>query len=163
MAANTAAPVAIWTAPSRGWAAELLLLIAVVAQAFCGMASMTANSRMLYAFSRDGAVPGHSSGTASTHGRGRPRTASGSASSSPSSWRIPSLWSGVAYAAVTSIATIGLYIAYVLPTLLRRLQGKAWVGRPVVASAAGAPSSAGSGIVWVAFISVLFMLPKVGR
>ena len=39
--------------------AELLLLIAVVAQAFCGMASVAANSRMLFAFSRDGAVPGH--------------------------------------------------------------------------------------------------------
>ena len=27
-------------------------------QFFCGMASVTSNSRMLYAFSRDGAVPG---------------------------------------------------------------------------------------------------------
>ena len=35
-----------------------LLFIAVVAQFFCGMASVTANSRMAYAFSRDGALPG---------------------------------------------------------------------------------------------------------
>jgi amino acid transporter len=28
-------------------------------QFFCGLASVTSNSRMLYAFSRDGAVPGH--------------------------------------------------------------------------------------------------------
>src|SRR5499425_1147015 len=37
---------------------KLLLLIAIVAQLFCGMSSVTANSRMIYAFSRDGAVPG---------------------------------------------------------------------------------------------------------
>jgi amino acid transporter len=36
---------------------KLLLLIAIGAQLFCGMASITANSRMIYAFSRDGALP----------------------------------------------------------------------------------------------------------
>ena len=38
--------------------AELLLLIVIGAQLFCGMSSVTANSRMIYAFSRDGALPG---------------------------------------------------------------------------------------------------------
>src|SRR5579859_923036 len=33
---------------------KLLLLIAIGAQLFCGMSSVTANSRMIYAFSRDG-------------------------------------------------------------------------------------------------------------
>ena len=37
---------------------EFLLFICVVAQFFCGMASVTANSRMTFAFSRDGALPG---------------------------------------------------------------------------------------------------------
>ena len=35
----------------------LLILVVIVAQFFCGMSSITANSRMVYAFSRDGAVP----------------------------------------------------------------------------------------------------------
>ena len=35
----------------------LLILVVIVAQFFCGMSSITANSRMIYAFSRDGAVP----------------------------------------------------------------------------------------------------------
>ncbi len=69
--------------------AEFLLIIAFMAQAYCGMASVTANSRMLYAFSRDGAVPGHRSGTGSTPAPGRRPTASGSASCSPSSWPSP--------------------------------------------------------------------------
>jgi amino acid transporter len=36
---------------------EILVLVVIGAQFFCGIASITANSRMIYAFSRDGAVP----------------------------------------------------------------------------------------------------------
>ena len=43
---------------SQNWA-EALLFICVVAQFFCVTASLTSASRMLFAFSRDGAVPGH--------------------------------------------------------------------------------------------------------
>ena len=58
LAAGANAVVYIWnTALGPAWA-ELLLLVAVVAQFFCGTASVTAASRMLFAFSRDGAVPG---------------------------------------------------------------------------------------------------------
>jgi amino acid transporter len=39
-------------------AAKFLVFIAIVGQFFCGLASVTANSRMIYAFSRDGALPG---------------------------------------------------------------------------------------------------------
>ena len=37
----------------------LLFAVIAVAQFFCGMSSITSNSRMIYAFSRDGAVPFH--------------------------------------------------------------------------------------------------------
>ncbi|TML69079.1 MAG: amino acid permease [Actinobacteria bacterium] len=48
----------IWqTSMSTHWA-EILLFIAVVAQMFCLTASVTSASRMMFAFSRDGAVPG---------------------------------------------------------------------------------------------------------
>src|SRR5437868_7132447 len=39
--------------------AEVMLFITVMAQFYCGMASITSASRMMYAFSRDRAVPGH--------------------------------------------------------------------------------------------------------
>ena len=42
---------------ARAWV-KLVLIIAVVGQLFCGMSCMTSASRMMYAFSRDGAVPG---------------------------------------------------------------------------------------------------------
>ena len=149
----------IWTDAIGRHGAELLLVIAFMAQAYCGMASVTANSRMLYAFSRDGAVPGHK-----LWHRINPRTRT------PTNgiWfcvvfafllAVPSLWSGVAYGAVTSIATIGLYIAYVLPTLLRRLQGADFkAGRWSLGR--WSPLVGWVGIIWVAFIAVLFMLPE---
>ncbi len=44
--------------PSGATTAKVLLLVVIGAQLFCGMSSVTANSRMIYAFSRDGALPG---------------------------------------------------------------------------------------------------------
>ena len=50
----------IWAeSMSQSWA-EALLFICVVAQFFCLTASVTSASRMMFAFSRDRAVPGHS-------------------------------------------------------------------------------------------------------
>jgi amino acid transporter len=43
---------------SQNWS-EALLFIVVVAQFFCLTASVTSASRMMFAFSRDRAVPGH--------------------------------------------------------------------------------------------------------
>ena len=49
----------IWaTSMSQNWS-DALLFICVVAQFFCVTASTTSASRMMFAFSRDGAVPGH--------------------------------------------------------------------------------------------------------
>jgi hypothetical protein len=64
----------------------------------------------------------------------------------------------IAYAAVTSIATIGLYIAYAIPIFLRLRLGDAWepgewnLGRwyKVIGWTA---------VIWVGFISVLFIMP----
>jgi amino acid transporter len=53
------AVIYIWsTALGQVWAELLLFVAVVVAQFFCGTASLTAASRMLFAFSRDRAVPG---------------------------------------------------------------------------------------------------------
>ena len=59
VAAGSDAVVYIWQASmSQNWA-ELLLFICCIAQLFCLTASVTSASRMMFAFSRDGAVPGH--------------------------------------------------------------------------------------------------------
>src|SRR3954451_17231436 len=49
----------IWTDSMGTKWAEFCIFIAVIAQCFCTIASTTSASRMMFAFSRDRAVPGH--------------------------------------------------------------------------------------------------------
>lgn len=134
----------------------LLFAAAVGAQFFCGMSSITTNSRMIYAFSRDGAVPFSQVWHRLNSGR-TPRNAIILAAVGAFILAVPTVFNFVAYVAITSIAVIGLYISYVLPILLRLLAKNfqrgpwhlgAW-SRPIGVIA----------VVWVVFISVLFMLP----
>jgi len=139
---------------------KLLLLIAIGAQLFCGMASVTANSRMIYAFSRDGALPA-SSFWHRINGRTRtPTNAIWLAAGGAFVLGLPYLFNATAYAAVTSIAVIGLYIAYVLPTFLRLRQGDAFEHGPWHLGRWSRPVGIVA-VLWVAFITVLFMLPTV--
>jgi amino acid permease (GABA permease) len=151
-------PVQIWIDAIGRHGGEWLLVVAMVAQAYCGMASVTANSRMIYAFSRDGAIPGSSFWH---HINPRTRTPSRAvyfAVVFAFILAIPSMWSSVAYGAVISISVIGLYIAYIIPTLLRRLAGDAFTPGPWNL---GRWSSLVGwiGIIWVGIITVLFVLP----
>ena len=137
----------------------LMLFIAAVAQFFCGMASVTANSRMSFAFSRDNALPG-----SRVWSKVNPRTHT----PTNSIWlcvtgsivlALPALWSLTAYFAVTSIAVIGLYIAYVTPVMLRRLRGEDF--QPGRWNLGKWSSPIGwIAVVWVIFIVILFMLPQ---
>ena len=137
----------------------LLVLVVIVAQFFCGMSSITANSRMIYAFSRDGAVPfSNYWHHVSKRSRVPVRTA----------WfgavgafilASPYMFNTAAYAAVTSIAVIGLYIAYLTPVFLRRINGKAFTPGPWVLGGYGAIIG-WIAIVWVVFIVILLMLPQ---
>ncbi len=134
-----------------------LLFIAAVAQFFCGMASVTANSRMSYAFSRDNALPG-----SRLWAQVNPRTST----PTNSIWLCvvcsiilasPALFSTTAYLAVTSIAVIGLYIAYVVPVYLRRRNPDFTPGRWNLGR--WSAIIGWIAVVWVVFIVVLFMLP----
>jgi amino acid permease (GABA permease) len=139
--------------------AKFLLFIVCGAQFFCGMASVTANSRMSFAFSRDNAIPGSKRWAKVNPRTGTPTNSIWLCVGCSIVLALPAIWSFTAYAAVTSIAVIGLYIAYVTPVLLRRLnknfsRGPWHLGRwsGVVGWIA---------IVWVAFICILFVLPPV--
>src|SRR3954468_10591741 len=110
--------------------AKVLLLVVIGAQLFCGMSSVTANSRMIYAFSRDGALPGSSFWHRVNKRTRTPTNAVWLAAAGAFVLGLPYLWNSTAYFAVTSIAVIGLYIAYVLPTFLRLRQGENFVPGP---------------------------------
>ena len=119
--------------------AIFVLLIVIGAQFFCGMASVTANSRMIYAFSRDGAVPGHKWWHAINKRTRTPTNAIWLAV--VLAWLLvaPAYWYGsiVAYYAVTAIGVIGLYIAYVIPTFLRLRAKEAFKPGPWTLGAKG--------------------------
>jgi amino acid transporter len=158
MEAGGNAVVYIWTeATNEAWA-EFMLVIAVGAQLFCGTASVTSASRMMFAFSRDGAVPFH---------RVWRRVASNRAPVNAviaicvSSWAlmIPTLVNGVlGYTVGTSIAVIGLYIAFGLPIILRIRAGKRF--EPGVWSLGGHYKWISTiAVVWITAVCVLFLLP----
>jgi amino acid transporter len=148
----------IWeTSMSTTWA-EILLTVAVVAQMFCLTASVTSASRMMYAFSRDRAVPGHQLWRRISSQR-VPVFAVAAIGVLAWALMLPTLWNAVVgYLVGTSIAVIGLYIAFGIPVFLR------W--------RAGASFERGAwhlgerykwidplAIGWIALICILFMLP----
>ena len=143
--------------------AKLVLDVSTVGQLFCGMGCVAAASRMVFAFSRDGAVPGHSLWRRLNKHQ-------------TPTWSvlfvvvlallitIPALFGNkaglpVAFFAVTSITTIGLYIAYILPVFLRwrmgdRFEPGVWnLGKHYRWINAIA-------IVWVVLCVIIFCLPS---
>jgi amino acid permease (GABA permease) len=136
---------------------EFLLFICVVAQFFCGMASVTANSRMTYAFSRDGALPLSRLWRRVNARTGTPTNSIWLCVVCSTILVVPSLWSTTTYLAATSIAVIGLYIAYVAPVFLRLRNAGFERGPWHLGRWSGLIGW--TAIVWVVIICVLFMLP----
>lgn len=139
--------------------AKFLLFIVCIAQFFCGMASVTANSRMSYAFSRDKALPGSRLWATVNPRTGTPTNSIWLCVTLSVLLAAPALISTTAYFAVTSIAVIGLYIAYVIPVLLRRLNREFTPGPWNLGRFSGIVGWVA--VVWVVIICVLFVLPPV--
>jgi amino acid transporter len=145
---------------SKKWA-EFLLIIACVAQFFCGAASVTAASRMMFAFSRDGAVPGGRFWRRVSTRTRVPVYAVCAIAVLAWALMLPTLANGaIGYLVGTSNAVIGLYIAYGVPIYLRWRAGDsfepgAWtLGRhykwinPLA-------------VAWIILIVILFLMPTV--
>jgi amino acid transporter len=138
-------------------AAFVIFGLILVAQFFCGMSSVTANSRMIYAFSRDGAVPG-SSIWHSLNRRRIPANAVVLAGVAAFVLGIPVLWNSVVFTALVSLSVIAIYIAYVMPTFTRLLSRNFTPG-PWNLGAWSKPIG-WVAVLWVVFITVLFVLPQ---
>jgi amino acid transporter len=115
-------------------AAKGVILISTIGQLFCGMACVTSASRMTFAFSRDGAIPGHRLWRR-LGANGTPTYAVLFVCLFALIVTIPAYFpnaSGapVAFFAVTSISVIGLYIAYTIPVFLRWRMGEAFKAGP---------------------------------
>ncbi|HEX8714405.1 MAG TPA: amino acid permease [Solirubrobacteraceae bacterium] len=119
--------IAIFESALSSAAAKAVILISTIGQLFCGMACVTSASRMTFAFSRDGAVPGHNL----WRRLGKNRTPTWSVFFvclfamiiTVPAYFPNKLGTPVAFLAVTSISVIGLYIAYTIPVFLRWRMG----------------------------------------
>ncbi|KAL2186971.1 amino acid transporter [Thermothelomyces heterothallicus CBS 203.75] len=124
----------------------------------CGLFSMTSNSRMMYAFARDGGIHPFFS---KVDDRFRsPTRAVWLAATLAFILALPSLGSEVAFSAATSIATIGLYISYGLPVLIGLICHKSFVAMkgPFDLGVLSRPVAAAT-CLWIGFITVVFCLP----
>ncbi|XP_010279387.1 PREDICTED: amino-acid permease BAT1 homolog isoform X1 [Nelumbo nucifera] len=137
-----------------------IICLGVIALAifFCGMSSVTSNSRMAYAFSRDGAMP-FSSLWHQVNKQEVPINAVWLSVFISFCMALTSLGSLVAFQAMVSIATIGLYIAYALPIFFRvTLVHKSFVPGPFNLGRYGILVG-WIAVLWVATITILFSLP----
>lgn len=135
---------------------DRLVWVAMAAMWFCGLASVTSNSRMLYAFARDGGTP-----FAKELARVSPR------------WSSPhvAVWVSVvaaagvaafaqALAAMTALSTLALYASYVLPivyAVIARADGRLQRGPFTLGRWSRAVNLVA--IAWVAVVTVLFVIP----
>jgi amino acid transporter len=145
---------------------KAVLLISSIGQLFCGMACLTSASRMCYAFSRDGAIPGSRIWSRVNQKR-IPFNAvifmAVCAGIITIPAYVPTTVEGVgpvpiAFYAVVSIAVIGLYVAYVIPIYLRWRNADRFSPGPWTNGAKYRWMNPFA-TVWVALITVIFILP----
>src|SRR5262245_1625195 len=152
---------------------RVVLWVVTMAMWFCGLSCVTSTSRMIFAFARDHGLP--LSRVWNRVSRRYRTPAAGVWLAAALAFFLPCLIFALVavfpkrldfsklYPAVTGVSTLGLYLSYGIPLLLKLLairQG-VWTVR------ANGPWSLGSwslpvnvvALVWIAFISVLFVLP----
>jgi amino acid transporter len=148
----------IWQQSLGNAWAEFLLFVVVAAQFFCDNADVTASSRILWALSRDKAVPFHNQ-VRKLNRWGAPAVAVWTIVIFDILWMVPTFWNAtIGYLVATSISVIALYGAYAMPIFLRLRQGSRftagdwnlgkhykWLG--------------GLALAWITIITILFIMP----
>jgi amino acid transporter len=162
--AGTYPVLGLFTSALTSSAAKAVILISVVGQLFCGMACVTSASRMVFAFSRDGAIPGHNLWRRLGSNR-TPTYAVLFVALFALIITIPAYFPNkagtpVAFLAVTSISVIGLYIAYTIPIFLRWRMGDAFQPGPWTLGRKHRWINL-IAVVWVGLCVVIFCLPIV--
>ena len=150
------------TALGDGALFKLVMIITTSGQIFCVAACLTSCSRMMFAFSRDGAVPGGNMWKKVNKHRVPLNAVLASAVigviiTLPALYKSPT-GAPTAFYAVVSVAVIGLYLAFLIPIYLRWRMGDKFVG---------GQWTLGSKYKWmnliavieIAIISVYFVLP----
>ena len=134
----------------------VILIFIMLCNWHVGLFSLTSNSRMMFAFARDGGIP-HRLHIIDGKFKVPVRTIAFGATCS-FLLALPSLGSEVAFAGTTSIATVGLFLSYGVPIALTLIfpsnfrRGPFNLGRfskPIAIVAIG----------WIGFLAITFSLP----
>eukprot|EP00891_Asterochloris_glomerata_P002201 jgi/Astpho2/2201/Aster-03190 len=156
----------------HGGGGIVLMGIPAIAMFFCGMSSLASNSRqvftrcklsteasMLWSFSRDGGMPFSFLWSRVNKFFGIPVNAVFFMAIFAFILGLPMLKSYVAFSAVVSISTIGLYISYALPVLLRlTFTRREFVPGPFSLGIFSIPVGIAA-VTWVAFVTAIFVMP----
>ncbi|QRK07249.1 amino acid permease [Archangium violaceum] len=134
-----------------------LVWIAIGAMWFCGLSSVTSNSRMLFAFARDGGLP-----ASPLLARVSPRYRSPHVAIwvSVAAAFLVAIWSG-AYAAMVALSTLALYASYALPVLVGLIARRngTWTHRGPWDLGRYSTLVNVVALGWCAVVMVLFVLP----
>ncbi|HEX2061223.1 MAG TPA: amino acid permease [Thermoanaerobaculia bacterium] len=157
IAATVADPYPVLYIVANNLSPLLTNIIAIIiggAMWLCGLASVTSMGRMWYAFARDGGMPG-ARYLARVNGRHQTPV---NAIVATSVLSVLVCVYAAAFYVVTSISTIALYLAYVIPIALN-LRNR--LPRELTPWSLGrfGPAVNMIAIVWVAFLTIVFMLP----
>ncbi|HEY0420364.1 MAG TPA: amino acid permease [Acetobacteraceae bacterium] len=137
--------------------AKICMIVIIGAMLFCGLANLTSNSRQIFAFSRDGAIPGARLWRQVNRRTKTPTNAVWFAAGCAFALGVPSLWNTTALPAILSVNVVGMYSAYGITIWLRLRQGESFEPGPY--RLRYPLLNARIAVAWVAFCCVLFVLP----
>jgi len=163
---------------------RMMLWMVTLAMWFCGLSSVTSNSRMIFAFARDGGMPASHLWSHISPKYRSPAPAIwlaigvaflivvypgvyaviiwiSSTRPTGSFYRVFYIVSSSVYPVIVSISTIGLYVSYGIPILLGLLAQRSgkWTHRGPWHLGKWSMTNAVIAILWIVFISVLFVAP----
>ncbi|KAL0046843.1 hypothetical protein WJX82_011289 [Trebouxia sp. C0006] len=145
---------------SSGHASLVLMMVPLGSCWFCGLLSVTSASRMLYGFSRDQAVPFWRIWTHVDAHSGVPVNAVWGVVAGAFVMSLPLLQGVTAFLATTSIATVGLALAYGMPIGLHLINRNSFEPGPFTLGR-WSFSVGLIAFIWLMFTSVIFMLPGI--
>ncbi|KAG0050279.1 hypothetical protein BGZ83_004931 [Gryganskiella cystojenkinii] len=139
---------------------SILIAIVIVAGFLCGVVTITANSRMLYAFARDGGLPYSHVWTVLDKRTQMPIRLVWLSVLGTIILALPSLGSAAALSVISGISIIGFLISYSIPILLRITIGsKTFVQREFNLGRWSKPIG-WVACIWTVFVFIILNLPQ---
>ncbi len=151
-AAGEPVPILILNAALGGRAGAAMSWLAVIAMWFCGLSTITSISRTIFSFARDGAMPQWLRRVDPVHHTPH------AAIWTTALLAFAALVYSRAYSVVTSISTVALYIAYIVPVALAFRARRALPRGPWRLGRWSAPVQVVA-MCWTAFICVILVMP----